>query len=324
VLGILGGSLLAIVFGIVGFRRAGRTGKKGRVMAAWGTSLGLLWLCGIIVAASLGVLLDPQRASDGGFAERGKILWSDLQTGDCVEADPGNGAHLVTVLPCESPHEVEVFDRFTSTSDDIRVSRAQCVQKANAYVGAPADAVPSYAVNVLQEEDGGQGGPAVCLLLGPGKALLDRSVHLSWPWQPAGASPTASARGAAGAVTGDIALEDLLPKDCLRRLPRANEDTVPVVPCRSRHLGEVYDVHSIGTGKYPGDAQVKRLSIGRCRSTLPRFVGAAPGHTGYAIQYFPPYREVWTQGSTTVICVLVDPHDAALVGEAKGAGAHRA
>ena len=322
VLGILPvfGGLLGIVFGLVGRSRARKSGRKGAVMGAWGAGLGFVWLLGLIAAAVLGVLNEPSRAATGGFAERGKILWSDLEVGDCLERDPGDGVALVTVTPCVSPHEVEVFDTFSSTSDDIRVSRAYCLRGLSTYVGAPSDAAPNYEVNVLQSEAGAEGGPAVCLLLAPQKASLVRAVRASWPWQPAVPTPKPSG---AGALTGDISLDDLRARDCISRMPKGAVTTMPVVPCRSRHAGEVYDVHALGTGAYPGDRQVDRLALGRCRKTLPTFVGARQGSTGYAIRYYAPTRDSWSRGDTTVICILTDPGGRLLVGDAKGAGRNR-
>lgn len=321
VLGVLPfcAGLLGVVFGIAALVRTRRSGQKGRVMAIWGTSLGTLWLVGLIALGVFGLLTEPKRAPGGGITEAGKIVWSDLETGDCVEQDPGNGVRLVTAVPCDRQHEVEVFATFTSTSEDSRVARARCLEELNAYVGVPAGKVAGYPVNVLEAEDKATGDPAICLLYPPEGA----TTHVSARGGGARVAPASTPPSPVAAGTsGEISVDDLRARDCLRRLPKADEWTVPVVPCPSRHAGEVYEVHALGSGRYPGDADIDRLALGRCRASLPRFVGARAGRTGYSIKYFSPTRETWAAGDTTVICVLVDPEGDSLVGDAKGAGAN--
>jgi hypothetical protein len=108
--------------------------------------------------------------------------------------------------------------------------------------------------------------------------------------------------------------------DCLTQLPKGSTLTLPVVPCTRRHLGEVYDVHALGDGAYPGDAQVDRLSQGRCRKTLPTFVRAPAGRTGYDIDFLLPNKQTWAAGDSRVICILSDPHGHRLTYDAKGKG----
>jgi hypothetical protein len=323
VLGILPvfGGILGIVFGLVGRSRARKSGRKGAVMGTWGAALGALWLVGIVVAVAVAAITAPERVAGGGFGERGRISWQELQPGDCVESDPGDGAFEVTVTPCSSPHEVEVFDRFDATSEDIRITRTRCDGLLNAYVGAPSGARPTYRVNALQLESDAVGNPAVCMLLAPGKADLGSSVRGSWPWQPS--TPTAVRPTSPTSLSGHVALEDLRVGDCIGSFPSGEVFTLPLVPCGWRHAGQVFDVHSLGSGGYPGDADVDRIALGRCRVMLPKFVDAPAGKTGYSINYYSPTRESWAAGDTRVLCVLDDPQGDLLRGDAKGAGRNR-
>ncbi len=132
-----------------------------------------------------------------------------------------------------------------------------------------------------------------------------------------------ASRSPAGALTsaGTVSLDALRVGDCIATLPEGQSVvTVDVVPCASRHAGEVYSTSQLGAGPYPGPGQVDRLSLGRCRKDLPAFVGATPGETGFGISYLQPTSRSWTLGNRGVTCILHDPSGAPLDGEARGIG----
>jgi Domain of unknown function (DUF4190) len=66
VLGIVGGSILAIVFGFVARSRIKRTGAGGRGMATAGIILGFIWLlvCGGLIALAIGGVFETNNADD--------------------------------------------------------------------------------------------------------------------------------------------------------------------------------------------------------------------------------------------------------------------
>ncbi len=132
-----------------------------------------------------------------------------------------------------------------------------------------------------------------------------------------------ASRSPAGAVTsaGTVSLEALRVGDCVATLPEGESVlTVDVVPCTSPHAGEVYSTSQLGAGPYPGPGQVERLSLSRCRKDLPAFVGGTPGKTGFGIFYLQPTSRSWALGDRGVTCILHDPSDAPLHGEARGTG----
>lgn len=132
-----------------------------------------------------------------------------------------------------------------------------------------------------------------------------------------------ASRSPAGALTsaGTVSQDALRVGDCVSTLPEGESVlTVDVVPCASRHAGEVYSTSQLGAGPYPGPGQVERLSLGRCRKDLPAFVGGIPGQTGFGIRYLQPTSRSWPFGGRGVTCILHDPSGVPLDGEARGTG----
>jgi hypothetical protein len=130
--------------------------------------------------------------------------------------------------------------------------------------------------------------------------------------------------GGAVTVAGDVALSDLRVGDCVPSLPTGTVVVVRVVPCSDPHAGEVYNIASLPAGPYPGDDQVRRLSVGECQGALPRYVSAPPGTTGYDISYLMPLETSWSsEGNRSVICIAHDPSKSPLVGSIQGRGSLR-
>ena len=120
-------------------------------------------------------------------------------------------------------------------------------------------------------------------------------------------------------VAGDVTLADLRVGDCVTSLPSGSVLTVHVAPCSDPHAGEVYDVTALSAGPYPGDDQVRRVAVGECQEALPGYVSAAPGTTGYAINYLRPVEASWST-DRKVICIAHDPSGAPLSGSIRGRG----
>jgi hypothetical protein len=117
VLGVLvGGFGLALVTGLVALLRGRRTHKRGMALAAVGMVLTALWGAGITYV-SLDVLSKPvARDAAGNVVRRGEVLVTSLRVGDCIEKwAVTNQVGRITVIPCTSNHDAEVFRTFTAT-----------------------------------------------------------------------------------------------------------------------------------------------------------------------------------------------------------------
>jgi len=115
VLGILGGSLLALIFGVVSLSRIKSSGglKTGRGMAIAGIVLGVVWLIGGGILAAILMLNLAGRDSTATAADAGRVSTDNLQVGQCIADVPGEGTvSTVKVVPCTQPHHGEAFATF--------------------------------------------------------------------------------------------------------------------------------------------------------------------------------------------------------------------
>ncbi len=162
----------------------------------------------------------------------------------------------------------------------------------------------------------------------PGRGLAIAGIALSCLWillVGAGIAQYvfgSAKRSPSGAVTaaGDVFLSDLRIGDCVSSLPTGEVRILRVLPCHEPHAGEVYYITSLPSGSYPGDDQVRTFAVNECRRTLPKYVSAPPGTTGYGIIYVAPFETSWSNGNRKVICIAHDPIAEALLGSIRGRG----
>ncbi|MFN2484418.1 MAG: DUF4190 domain-containing protein [Candidatus Limnocylindria bacterium] len=116
ILGILAIVPVAIVLGIVALVQIGRRGDDGRGLAIAGIAISCAWV--VIAVVAIVVLVDNivGRDADGRINEAGLIDELSLVPGDCLN-DPEEDAILLSALPCEQPHDAEVFARFRLAGD---------------------------------------------------------------------------------------------------------------------------------------------------------------------------------------------------------------
>lgn len=144
--GVLALVPLAVAFGVAalaGIRRSGRRGR-GIAIAALLTAAG--WL---IVGGAVGTV----GALTHGFHKPVTIRYHEsavfkLRQGDCVDSPNGQ---LVSVLPCSSPHQDEVFGTFSlpasawpGTAAVARAAKAGCAGRLTGYIN------PQLAISLTQ------------------------------------------------------------------------------------------------------------------------------------------------------------------------------
>ena len=99
---------VAVGFGIAALAGIRRSGRRGRGMAVGALLVCAAWL---IVAGAVGTI----GLLTHGFHKPVTIKYREaavfkLQAGDCINAPNGR---LVSILPCDTPHEAEVFATFS-------------------------------------------------------------------------------------------------------------------------------------------------------------------------------------------------------------------
>src|SRR5215467_11729082 len=136
ILGLLGGSLLGIIFAIVALRQIGDSRQRGKGLAIAGLALSIIWGAAVAVYLVLGssgtpagqsasggsspsVSASSPSASSGGRASSSRTSVFSLRTGQCFQNPPADQAVLgityVTVVPCTTLHNAQVFVEFPAT-----------------------------------------------------------------------------------------------------------------------------------------------------------------------------------------------------------------
>ncbi len=146
VLGIIGGAVLSVIFGLVALSQIRRTGQSGRGMAIAGLVLSGVWLLAIAVAASVAIVSSASRDTGGQITSGGSVSATSVQVGDCLGtlADATRVTSL-SAVPCAQPHEGEVFAVFdlppgdypgvTAVTEQVE---SQCTERFAGYAPAAA------------------------------------------------------------------------------------------------------------------------------------------------------------------------------------------
>jgi hypothetical protein len=138
VLGILGGVLLAIIFGVVALRQIKRRGDRGRGMAIAGIVLGGLWTLLIVLVVILAATGYDEPSQTGA----GNRDVTSLQVGECTADLPEGRISDLQVIPCDQPHRNEVYANLDLPAgrypgDDAMDTKAEqmCSDKLEAILG---------------------------------------------------------------------------------------------------------------------------------------------------------------------------------------------
>jgi hypothetical protein len=91
--------------------------------------------------------------------------------------------------------------------------------------------------------------------------------------------------------------------DCLSYVDELSDpEDLTVELCSQQHGGEVYDIWSLPSGAFPGDAKVEKQAREHCEKALKRYaIGKFADAKPF---YIFPSRESWSQGRR-VVCIAV-------------------
>jgi hypothetical protein len=145
VLGAIGGTILSAVLAVIALRQIRDTGQRGKGLAIAGLVFSAIWAAAL---AGYFLLYHPGPAGQGpaavgtspssagsspsasqtgssrgnagkGSKPKGSANVFALRAGDCFQNPPGNqsvlGITYVTVVPCTTPHNAQVFVEFNAT-----------------------------------------------------------------------------------------------------------------------------------------------------------------------------------------------------------------
>jgi len=115
---------------------------------------------------------------------------------------------------------------------------------------------------------------------------------------------------------GPWSVFDLRPGDCIGDVADLSGDTdeVPLVPCDDPHTQEVFAIVRHPEDAYPGAGAVATFSDRACLTALDAELDLSIDD-GIAFSYLLPTFEGWNKsGDRSIVCVLVFPEDAGMIG----------
>ena len=136
VLGLVGVVLLSLIFGIIALRQIPRRRQRGRGLAIAGLAVSGGWVVLLVSLILLGTATTPGKQSGTGPTASPSAGPSgtqtanvfSLRTGECFQNPPASqtvlGITYVTVVPCTTPHNAQVFVQFAATGGSYPGSAA--------------------------------------------------------------------------------------------------------------------------------------------------------------------------------------------------------
>jgi hypothetical protein len=136
VLGLVGVVLLSVIFGIIALRQIPRRRQRGRGLAIAGLAVSGGWVVLLVSLILLSTTTPPAKQpatgptatpSAGPSGTQTTNVFS-LRTGQCFQNPPASqtvlGITYVTVLPCTTPHNAQVFVQFAAPAGSYPGSAA--------------------------------------------------------------------------------------------------------------------------------------------------------------------------------------------------------
>jgi hypothetical protein len=147
VLGLVGGVLLSVIFGIVALNKLRDRPQRGRGLAIAGLCLSGAWLVGIAAVFAVASVTAAQRsATTGQINKNGHLNVFSLRAGDCFQNPTGSQAApsltRVTAVPCASSHNAQVIAQLpvqSSAYPGRAAFRAQALPGCRASIAAVVD-----------------------------------------------------------------------------------------------------------------------------------------------------------------------------------------
>jgi Domain of unknown function (DUF4190)/Septum formation len=120
ILGLIGGSLLSVIFGIIALNKLRARPQRGKGLAIAGLCLSGVWVVGLVVLAVVTAQTASQRsAATGQITKNGHLSVFSLRAGDCFQNPSGNQPTLdvteVTAVSCATPHDAQVVAQLPVT-----------------------------------------------------------------------------------------------------------------------------------------------------------------------------------------------------------------
>lgn len=154
----------------------------------WQGLLRFWWIPLTVVVLAVGYLTSARRADDGSLTSAGNVDVTELRIGDCFSA--GDEVEIADVdgVPCDEPHQYEVFavadhegDVYPTEAEMDAIFESTCVAAFEPYVGADYATSSLYASMITPSESSWDDGDReyVCTLYEPVDETLVEVVELT-------------------------------------------------------------------------------------------------------------------------------------------------
>ncbi len=102
------------------------------------------WVAALLIALGVGYLSSARRGDDGSLSDGGTVAVDELRVGDCFNTSEEAEITEVDGIPCDEPHDYEVFaltthqaEAFPTDAELEAVFTTACAAAFQEYVGVP-------------------------------------------------------------------------------------------------------------------------------------------------------------------------------------------
>ncbi len=155
ILGLLSVVILSVIFGFVALSRIKRLGQRGRGLAIAGLVLSGVWIVIIIIAVVVANAGKATRSpATGQITHSGRLNVFSLTVGDCFDNPAGaQTVNTVTAIPCNKPHNAQIFAKFKLTGSDLSYPGSATVTRlatngCNARIGSVDKSMTTSAMTI--------------------------------------------------------------------------------------------------------------------------------------------------------------------------------
>jgi hypothetical protein len=153
----------------------------------WRRWIRFWWIPALAIALVVGYVTTARRGDDGSLASAGNVSVDELREGDCFNTTEEGEISDVDGVPCNEPHEYEVFalsnyegdGTYPPDSATEAIFTQICEPDFEPYVGAPYATSEIYGQMITPSEESWNAGDRgyICLLYDPDDAELTESLE---------------------------------------------------------------------------------------------------------------------------------------------------
>jgi len=283
----------------------------------------------LVLAACGGATTDATRDETGQIADTSELGVFRMRVSDCFNSpeDTENGTSAVEGVPCDQPHDNEVYavydhDASTFPGDTAmeEIAGDGCYDRFADFTGGPYETSALFFGALWPSQDTWEGQDdreIICYVyLEAGQLTGTARGYDEGAASDAGDAASGSGSGTAvsvfGLITGDCFDTESIQEG-------GGEQTVDVIDCSLPHDNEVFHLFDMDDGDFPGDDAVETDANEGCVAQFEAYVGIGYDDSAIYVRAFYPSVDTWADGDREVVCMLYDPDGEKFEGSMRGA-----